>query len=177
MRSFLNLIYYTAFIIIVALTLLLLSTFFPFKDWYQVKVVLSGSMEPTIPVGSVVVIKSDTNYIVGDVITFGPDTKEQIPVTHRIVGEQIEDGKTKFVTKGDANEGSDAGFIEQKAIIGKVKMHIPYFGYFLDFTKTPIGFWSLVIVPSVMLILIEFIKAIRSFFSVKQDFVGKQKNS
>lgn len=165
MSTFFSSLYYFIFFVIVVFTLLLLSTFFPIKDWYQAKVVLSGSMEPAIPVGSLVVIKPAPAYIPGDVITFGPDTKNSIPVTHRIVGTE-ETGN--FKTKGDANEGVDAGVVNPKSVIGKVVFHIPYFGFFLDFAKTERGFWFLVIIPCALVALFELMRAVREWFFTRR---------
>ncbi len=128
------------------------------------KVVLSGSMEPAIPVGSIVLIKSAPSYIVGDVITYGPDTRKAIPVTHRVVA--LKDGK--FLTKGDANEGVDAGSVDPKSVIGKVVFHVPYFGYFLDFAKTETGFWLLVIIPCLAVAGFELYRALREFWKRRQ---------
>src|SRR3990167_10712703 len=117
--------YAVIFLIIV----LLLFALFPIKGNYQIKIVKSGSMEPSIRVGSIVVIKPSTNYTVGDVVTFGKDTKTDIPTTHRIVSSRAQDGVIMFTTKGDANEDKDANEIRQSEVSGKVLFDVPYFGY------------------------------------------------
>src|SRR3989344_1742628 len=93
--------FYVAIIVIVGLLLIAL---FPIKGNYQIKIVQSGSMEPDIKTGSVVIIKPSSVYKVGDVVTFGKDTKKDIPTTHRIVSSRAQDGVIMFTTKGDANE-------------------------------------------------------------------------
>ena len=107
---------------------------------YQRYVIVSGSMEPTIPVGSVVydeVVPVD-DLAVGDIITFVPPPEYGItdPVTHRIVeitvaGEKSSSPGTRlFRTKGDNNEDVDAW---QMVLDGpdqaRVVRHVPYVGY------------------------------------------------
>jgi signal peptidase len=69
-------------------------------------VIMTGSMEPTIPVGSIVTIKKvNPEYVkVGDIITFkaGEST-----VMHRVIDKIVENGSYYFRTKGDANEVPD----------------------------------------------------------------------
>lgn len=152
-----NTIYYTLFFAVVSVGLLLVSSMFPFENWYQVKVVLSGSMEPSIQVGSVVVIKPQPSYGVGDVITFGADNRQNIPVTHRIV----DTTGARFVTKGDANDNTDPGLVNPRDIIGSVAFTVPYVGYLLTFMKTPVGFWTMIIAPAVLIVLLEVSAIIR----------------
>lgn len=86
-------------------------------------VVLSGSMEPVLPVGSIVVVdRSQTAVQAGDIAAF---SKEGQTVTHRIV-KVMEDG---YVTKGDANKEKDTGIIAPQAVLGKVIFCFPYLGY------------------------------------------------
>src|SRR5579862_9301200 len=71
-------------------------------------VVMSGSMEPAIHTGSVVVAQpaAPETLKVGDVIVYNlPKVSESI--THRIIELKDDGGKPGFVTKGDANGGSD----------------------------------------------------------------------
>lgn len=95
-------------------------------------VVLSGSMEPTIPTGSLVFV--DTKYTdvqVDDIITFGLSTgKKSVMVTHRV--NDIQDGMIQ--TKGDNNDEPD-GWLDPEAVIGVVKLHIPWLGIVLDFLQ------------------------------------------
>lgn len=121
----------------------------------QLKIVQSGSMEPNIPVGSVILIKPSLQYAVGDVITFGPETAKKIPTTHRIVSIQKQAGVTHYTTKGDANEEADQSSIPEKEIIGKVMVHVPYIGYVLHFAKTKLGFALLIGVPALMVVVGE----------------------
>lgn len=163
-RAICNTLYYTFFVAVVGVGGLLLSSLFPFENWYQVKVVLSGSMEPAIHVGSIVVIKPQSSYAVGDVITFGADNPQNIPVTHRIV----ETRGARFVTQGDANDNLDPGLVMPQNIIGGVQFSVPYIGYVLEFMKTPTGFWTLIIAPAVLIVLLELNNVVRQLLRVRR---------
>src|SRR3990167_5459276 len=149
--------YAVIFLIIV----LLLFALFPIKGNYQIKIVKSGSMEPSIRVGSIVVIKPSTNYTVGDVVTFGKDTKTDIPTTHRIVSSRAQEGIILFTTKGDANEDNDTNEIKQSDVHGKVLFDVPFFGYIIDLARKPIGFAVLIILPAAIVIFDEGMKIFR----------------
>ena len=106
------------------LFLLALLMFVPNLIGYKSFAVISGSMEPNIPVGSIVYAK-EIDYKdlkVDDVITYqlGSDTI----VTHRI--KEINDKEKTVVTKGDANETIDSSPVNYKQIIGKVAFHYRY---------------------------------------------------
>ena len=103
-------------------------------------VIVSGSMEPTIPTGSVVYdeVVPVADLEVGDVITFVPPPEYGItdPVTHRIVEiatvppGSAASGEPMFRTKGDANERPDAWEMVLDADEqARVKYHLPYVGY------------------------------------------------
>jgi signal peptidase len=112
-------------------------------------------MEPAIKTGSLVFIKPETGYAVGDVITFGKDTKKDIPTTHRIMEMRIQEGKSVYRTRGDANENEDMREVSASEVIGKVLFDIPYAGFVLDFAKKPAGFVLLIILPATVIIFDE----------------------
>jgi len=124
---------------------------------FTAKLVLSGSMEPTIPTGSVAFLLPRTEYAAGDVITFKTDAAAQHPTTHRIVL-QNDDGS--FVTRGDANDTDDFVTVSPQHIFGKVLFAIPYLGYLLDFAKQPLGFFLLVGIPVAYIVLDELAKIV-----------------
>ncbi|MBC7836579.1 signal peptidase I [Acetobacteraceae bacterium] len=161
MKVLFNILYYTFLAAVVSIGLLLVSSLMPIPGAAEVKVVKSGSMEPSIHVGSIVLIKPASSYGVGDVITFGPDTKVQIPTTHRIVDTQGEGASQTFTTKGDANDAPDPAAIRRQDIDGKVIFTIPYVGYVLDFAKKPLGFALLVGIPALLIIFEEISKIVR----------------
>lgn len=93
-------------------------------------VVMSGSMEPTIPTGSLVFVDTrDVNVSTDDVITFSLSTgKKSVFVTHRV---HAIDESGLIQTKGDNNKDPD-GWLDPKAVMGTVIFHIPHLGIVLD---------------------------------------------
>src|SRR3989338_2531505 len=161
MEKAFKIFYRTFYAIIIAIIVLLLIALFPIKNNYQIKIVQSGSMEPDIKIGSVVIIKPSANYAVGDVVTFGKDTKKDIPTTHRIVSSRAQDGVIMFTTKGDANENNDTNEIRQSEVAGKVLFDVPFFGYIIDLARKPLGFAVLIILPALIVIWEEGMKIFR----------------
>lgn len=152
---FFKTIYYIFLTALIVIGGLFLVSVLPIPGNIDVKIVQSGSMEPAIKVGSVVVIKPSKNYDVNDVITFGKDTKEDVPTTHRIINERVVTGNPMYTTKGDANEDKDVKEVREDEIIGKVLISIPFLGYILDFAKKPLGFALLIGIPAVIVIYDE----------------------
>lgn len=111
-------------------------------------VVLSGSMEPELPVGSVVFTKKTGDYIKGDVITF---QNAGMPVTHRIAA--VENGQ--FKTKGDANKNADGELIAKNQVLGEQVFMVPFIGRFIAYLRTLQGLILFIIVPSILFILFE----------------------
>ena len=103
--------------------------------------VLTGSMTPTIPAGSLVlVVPTDPQTVrTGDVITFqaAPGVAEYI--THRVVEVRPNTTPATFITKGDANKGVDAEPVPAGAVRGIVRFHLPYLGDAAEFVRTPAG--------------------------------------
>lgn len=103
-------------------------------------VVLSGSMEPSIPTGSLIFTFQDEPIFAGDIITF---QKQDAVITHRVIG-QTQD---RYITKGDANFLVDAGAVSVTQIIGKVFFHIPYLGYLITLLQS----FPLLLIPICLL--------------------------
>ncbi len=168
MKLLFNLIYYVFVVAILAIAFMLLTTLVPIPGNFKIKVVKSGSMEPYIKTGGIVVIKPSSDYVLNDVVTFGKDTKTQIPTTHRIVAIDGTGPLRTFTTKGDANESEDPSPTRLSEISGKVIFTMPYLGYVLDFAKKPIGFFLLVGVPAIAIILEEIIKIFSEIKKMKR---------
>ena len=75
----------------------------------QLLTVVSGSMQPALPLGSlVVVVPRDADAVrIGDVITFSPPGDDMRTVTHRVVDVQGTGGDVSVRTRGDANQVPD----------------------------------------------------------------------
>lgn len=102
-------------------------------------VVVTGSMEPTIHVNDMIIVHSQKDYQVGDIVTYLPKGSGT-PVTHRI----IEKNGDKVTTQGDANNGADPE-IKTEQIVGKVIMTIPRIGAAIQWMSTPMGMMILVL--------------------------------
>lgn len=112
---------------------------------YGVAVIITGSMEPAIRTGSLIVIKSvsEDNLAAGDIITYKPIEGRSDLVTHRIIDEASEDNS--FITQGDANDIPDFNPVYYDSIVGKVIFTIPLLGYLINFLKTPQGIVLLIL--------------------------------
>ena len=101
-------------------------------------VVLSGSMEPKYPVGSMIYVAAvDPEQLrTGDPVTFYLNDKTV--ATHRII-EVCDTQALAFRTKGDANQTPDGDPIAADRIIGKPVFCIPYLGYVSNYIQQPPG--------------------------------------
>jgi len=121
---------------------------------YQLKSVLSGSMEPGIQTGSIIAVKPGgdmTRFKEGDVITFQEDENKLI--THRIT-EVIDSGEeVMYRTKGDNNNAVDINPVLSENIVAEYTgFTIPYVGYFIDFAQSKNGSALLLILPGLILL-------------------------
>lgn len=118
----------------------------------QVYSVISGSMEPEYPVGSLIYVKkSDPSEIkVNDVITYV--LPNETPSTHRVI--RIDEENSRFYTKGDANETEDGAPVHFKNLIGKPIFKIPYLGYIAYYIQHPPGMYIAIAAGAVLLILV-----------------------
>lgn len=120
-------------------------------------VVLSGSMEPTYHVGSLIYVK-DVDYRelkVGDPITFM--MSENTVVTHRIIEvlpDENEPDTIRFFTQGDANDVPDGSSVHYKNIIGKPVFSLPYLGYVSNYIQNPPGMYVAIAGCAVLMILV-----------------------
>lgn len=103
---------------------------------YEIYNVVSGSMEPEIPVGSVIYVEPAEPGQVqeGDIIAFH---SEDSIVTHRVVRNQTVE--RIFRTKGDANAEEDINTVEYEALIGRVVRHYPVIGSLLFIYTSDVG--------------------------------------
>jgi signal peptidase len=148
----------------------------PHIGW-RVDAVLSGSMEPEIKVGSLVVTHSvDAEEIeVGDVITFYSNTSGENMITHRVVGIG-HSSSLYFETKGDANDELDPFTTPAWNLLGKVTFHVPYWGYFTEFLKTPLGFLLAVVIPGSIIIVLYIITLLRTIAENKRQVLDEVVN-
>lgn len=132
----------------------------PMPFGYGAAVVLSGSMEPTLSTGDLIVVKEVDSYAVDDVVVYQDGHSL---VVHRI----IEIDGENIITQGDANNTPDTP-IEATALKGTVVAHLPAVGNVVSFLKTPIGIISI--------IGLTIFTAERSFRKEKEsDYAERQK--
>ncbi|MDD3028117.1 MAG: signal peptidase I [Erysipelotrichaceae bacterium] len=111
-------------------------------------VVLSGSMEPTYHVGSLVFVNKNFDTIeVGDPITF--QISSSALVTHRVI--EVDQQAMLYTTKGDANNTADGSKVAYDNIVGVPMFTIPYLGYVAVFA---ISFNGKIILGSVVALMI-----------------------
>lgn len=125
-------------IILIIVTLMLANTFFIYNLIFEksiltkifgfgILIVNSGSMNPEISVGELIIIKEKDSYKVGDIVTISVDN--EYLVTHRII--DVKDNK--YITKGDNNNCIDEKDIEYQEIEGKVIFHSKLLGKVYQF--------------------------------------------
>lgn len=103
---------------------------------YNIYEVVSGSMEPEIPVGSVIYVKAAEPETVeaGDIIAF---VQNGSVITHRVEENRYVEGE--FVTKGDANKEEDMEPVAYGSLIGRVERHIPVLGIVMTLLASNTG--------------------------------------
>ena len=125
----------------------------------QVYTVLSGSMEPTYHVGSLIYVKKVDPFTLqsGDVITFMLDADTLAP--HRIVGvvpDESDPTTVRFRTKGDANAMEDGSLVHYKNVVGSPIFTIPGLGYVASYIQKPPGLYF-TIAAAVVILLLAFV--------------------
>ena len=155
--------------IMLAVILMCLALAAPRLAGIKTFVVISGSMEPAIPVGSMVYSKAvDPKTLeTGDVIVFysskaaegGGNTSEIIPITHRVVLNDTTAGE--ITTKGDANEQNDVSKVIYNNVEGKVIFHIPHLGYIGAPLSSTMGKVAFILIVLAGYLLTEVGSAIR----------------
>lgn len=121
---------------------------------YTIQRVSSGSMEPELKVGDVILSKNVEDVMtleIGDIITFkGGEQFGNQNVTHRVVVAPHREGNTIYLqTKGDANEIAD-GQIEGGQVNSRMTRKIPFLTKLYDFFLSP---WGLIIFIGLLLLV------------------------
>ena len=124
-----------------------------FSSW-RFDAVLSGSMEPVLNVGGVVVVKpvQPSDISAGDIISFHSG---ETLITHRVTDAVSNRGELYFVTKGDANEEPDILPVPAENVVGNVIFDAPYLGYLSAFVKTRLGLILTIFLPGALIIALE----------------------
>jgi signal peptidase len=136
----------------------------PIENNYSLKMVLSGSMEPAIKTGGIVMVKPASEYHIGDVVTYKYGRRDRDLTTHRIIGQQDDE----FITKGDNNNAADIYPIKKEQILGKVLLTIPYAGYAANFAHSKFGLLLLILIPALLIIGSESLKIFKEIKRMRQ---------
>lgn len=136
--------------IVLAVIAVYIAVALPMVIGYHPVVVLSGSMEPSYPVGSITYYRKcrfeEVNA--GDAITFRAG---ESLVTHRV--EEKNELSRTFTTKGDNNETKDMNPVSEAELVGKTApFAIPYLGYFVTYGKN-----MAVIVPMGVVLVVSYL--------------------
>ena len=115
--------------------------------------VMSGSMEPNISTGDLVITKAiaPRDAASGDIVTFNDPEKQDRLLTHRVASSHAAGDKHSFVTKGDANNTVERWSVPAGGTIGQVVFRLPKLGYVLSFTQTPAARMALITIPALLL--------------------------
>ena len=132
-------------------------------------IVTTGSMEPTIKSGELIIIREKEKYEIGDIVTYKDN--EGFLITHRIVKK---DNK-HIITKGDANNVNDEKSTLEK-IEGKVIYHSKILGKFVLYWLKPLVFVYVVIILIITLLKNSFKKEERSTKNESQKENEENKN-
>lgn len=144
-------------------------------------IVRSGSMEPVIGVGDLVVVRplakkaspDRSSYKAGDIIAYKSEVNSGLIVTHRIIEVKNSGGSVEYLTKGDANNNRDQGLVSPDQVLGRKIMVVPYIGKGLAFGKTKAGYTFLILLPACLVIVSE---AKIIWREVQRIRLGRRKN-
>lgn len=162
-----KILYYVLFLVIVLpflifnLTLIIKSKLYPDKiaDFmgYKPFIVMSGSMETTINIGDLVIVKkvNSSSIHTGDIIAF---KNGNIVISHRVKEVINDSGTYKFKTKGDNNNVADDFIVSSDAIEGIFVNKIPGLGSILLFLGKPIGLLMVILVIIIVSTVLYFVK-------------------
>lgn len=120
---------------------------------YKAYIINTNSMEPTIKVGDIVIIKKNKPEMLnqGDVITF---TQNGEVITHRITKIEESENNTRYITKGDNNNTEDSFNVTYQDIIGEEVLIIPYLGKIMEKLDSKI----ILLIVILIILIYAFIK-------------------
>lgn len=132
---------------------------------YSVFRVMTGSMEPEIREDSLLLVQKTPpeDIAPGDVISFfSPDPMLEGAVnTHRVVRIEKENGRTQFITKGDANVIEDTYPTDASALVGRVVFKSYGLGKAVSLLSNPLVFGIIILLPLLVILLMNLYRAVR----------------
>lgn len=123
-------------LVIISVILVLIPLSLPRLFGFETYNIVSGSMEPEISVGSLILVKYKEPKEIqeNEIITF---YSNGTVVTHRVTKNNAFEGK--LTTKGDANESEDITTTSYNDVIGVVEYHFPILGALGEYFSTNSG--------------------------------------
>lgn len=173
LRFMSNIIFYIVLVMLLSISFVMIKSV---KDDEQPTImgqkfftVLTGSMEPTINIGDLIVVKevSEDDIKVGDIITFSSIDENSI-VTHRVKDIINEDGKVRYITQGDANNVEDQNPVDSSNVIGKVGRWIPKVGASASWMKSNLKL-IIVLVFVITFMVVIWSRVINKFKSYNEE--------
>lgn len=113
---------------------------------YKAYNITTNSMEPTINIGDIIIVKKVNNEDKiknGDIISF---RKNSEVVTHRIIDITETNGEKRYITKGDNNNIPDLEKLSFSQIEGVKVISIPYLGRIVEFLENQIIFLIVILI-------------------------------
>lgn len=139
---------------------------------YSFMKVATGSMEPTIPTNSLIVVKKvdPSDVKEGDIICFySSDPKiEGLPNTHRVIDVESESGKYVFTTKGDASEIPDKYKVSGDRVVGRFIKSFQA-EKLLKVLQSQYFFFFALLIPLCVVIFFEFLHVKKVIAQKKED--------
>lgn len=131
---------------------------------YSVLRVMTGSMEPTYPVDTLIVVKKTDPAEIreGDVISFysSDPALDGAVNTHRVVNVKQEDNQWIYTTKGDGNNVADPYEVKSGDLIGKVIYDSLSLGKLSRLTANPLVFIPLILLPLAVILVTNLVHTI-----------------
>lgn len=139
---------------------------------------LSHPFDRTLSIGDIIIVQGvntkdlNTNYPNSDIIVFHSPDDPSVLIVHRIIGTEVYNGQTYFLTKGDGNgnpwpqppssgkdpwDFSTPPGVPANMVVGKVIFRIPWFGWITLFMRDTSWGLPVVIILIILLVVIEFI--------------------
>lgn len=139
----------------------------------------TGSMEPTLPIGTILLVKDSRiqDIKIDDIVSFhstitlGGVTHDVI-ITHRVVDIRSDQTGTHLITKGDANELEDDIPVNQNILVGKTILYITFLSFLKDFFGNTSLILFIVVLIVLTLVLVEGANLIK--LSVKYKLEKEQ---
>lgn len=142
------------FVALMLVFLVVVSPVLPFDNMPRTYSVITGSMEPTIKTGSLVLTKPVTEIRSDQIIAFTSPNNGKDVILHRVADSS---DLSAIKTKGDNNNGEDAWTISQDDVLGEYVTGVPYFGNVSMYMRTPVGFLVVIGIPALAIIFLQIL--------------------